>query len=79
GYRGRVWRVADAAYLALSDDRPWVSVVAGGERAPLDDARRRVTDAVRGIRRGEFPPRPVERRLCAMCAFSAVCRKDYVA
>lgn len=78
GYRGRVWRVADAAYLALSDDRPWVTVVADGERTPLDEARRRVTDAVRAIRRGEFPPKPVERRLCATCAFAAVCRKDYV-
>lgn len=79
GYRGRVWRVGEAAYLALGDERPWVSVVKDGERAPLDAARARLLDAVRSIQAGAFPPRPIERRLCASCAFAAVCRKDYVA
>ena len=31
-----------------------------------------------GIAGGHFPPRPAERSLCAVCAYAAVCRKDYV-
>jgi hypothetical protein len=31
-----------------------------------------------GIERGEFPPRPAQRSLCATCAWASVCRKHYV-
>jgi hypothetical protein len=34
--------------------------------------------AADGIGRGEFPPRPHDPMICSYCAFSSVCRKDYV-
>ena len=44
----------------------------------LADGQQRLIDAVDGIERGDFPPRPDEPYLCTFCAFSSVCRKDYV-
>jgi hypothetical protein len=35
-------------------------------------------DVLDGIGAGDFPPRPAERSLCGYCAYSSVCRKDYV-
>jgi CRISPR/Cas system-associated exonuclease Cas4 (RecB family) len=51
------------------------------DRAPDDvlaAARRRLFDLVAGIERGEFPPRPHDPIICGSCAYSSVCRKDYV-
>ena len=31
-----------------------------------------------GIARGEFPARPFEPRWCRYCAYSSICRKDYI-
>jgi CRISPR/Cas system-associated exonuclease Cas4 (RecB family) len=31
-----------------------------------------------GIARGEFPARPHEERWCRYCAYSSICRKDYI-
>ena len=79
GYRGRRWSVGEAAYIAFGDKQPWVSVVSdAGDRAPLERARRRFLDALDGITTGAFPPAPAHRRSCQVCAFAAVCRKDYV-
>jgi RecB family exonuclease len=75
-----VWRVEEAAYVAFSGKRPFVSVI--GTRtdrdAVLADARRRLLETVDGIERGEFPVRPYETRICSYCAYPSVCRKDYV-
>jgi RecB family exonuclease len=80
GEHGRNWRLGQAAYIAFGEKRPYVSVVAGLDERDevVPDALGRLADAVEGIARGEFPPRPERRSLCATCAFAAVCRKDYV-
>ena len=74
------WRVEEAAYVAFSGKRPFVSVI--GTRNDRDvvlaDARARLFDIVDGIERGEFPVRPYETRICSYCAYPSVCRKDYV-
>jgi RecB family exonuclease len=78
GYRGRTWRVGEAAYLALGATQPWVQVIRSPEdRAPLDLARIRVAAALERLARGSFPAAPVDRRLCTVCAFASVCRRDY--
>lgn len=78
--RGGRWEVAEAVYLAFTG-RDNVSVAigdnAGGVRN-LAVGQQRFLDAVDGIGRGEFPPRPFERRICSYCKFAWVCRKEYV-
>jgi RecB family exonuclease len=77
---GAPWRVDEAAYIAFTGRRPVVSIVKP-DRAPDDvlaAARRRLFDLVAGIERGEFPPRPHDPIICGSCAYSSVCRKDYV-
>jgi RecB family exonuclease len=79
GYRGRQWRTGEAAYIALADRRSWVTVVAhADDRQPIEEGRARFLAALDGIALGAFPPAPADRRLCTVCAFAAVCRKDYV-
>jgi RecB family exonuclease len=72
--------VDEAAYVAFSGKRPFVSVMsARSDRdAVLADARARLFDIVDGIERGEFAVRPYETRICSYCAYPSVCRKDYV-
>jgi RecB family exonuclease len=74
------WRVEEAAYVAFSGKRPFVSVISrrNNEDAVLPDARARLFNIVDGIERGEFPVRPYETRICSYCAYPSVCRKDYV-
>jgi len=74
------WRVDEAAYVAFSGKRPFVSVLGtrSDQDAVLADARARLLDVVGGIERGEFPVRPYETRICSYCAYPSVCRKDYV-
>jgi hypothetical protein len=46
-----------------------------------DDAAqrpRRLQRVLAGIARGEFPARPFEPRWCRYCAYSSICRKDYI-
>ena len=31
-----------------------------------------------GIGAGAFPPRPHDEMICRWCAYSTVCRKDYI-
>jgi RecB family exonuclease len=78
GHRGRRWQVGEAAYLALGDRRGWVQVMKAGESDALADGRARLLAALGGIARGSFPPAPADRRSCRVCAFTSVCRKDYV-
>jgi len=74
------WRVDEAAYVAFSGKRPFVSVIGArtDRDAVLADARARLFEIVDGIERGEFPARPYETRICSYCAYPTVCRKDYV-
>jgi RecB family exonuclease/inactivated superfamily I helicase len=79
---GAPWIVEEAAYLGLAGPRPVVPVVKPGDadrQEVLLAARSRLIAAVDGIERGAFPPRPHDPMICRSCAFSTVCRKDYVA
>ena len=79
---GRPWTVDEASYVALAGRRASVPVVERGGvdgQATLDAARSRLLRLLDGIHRGEFPPRPHDPMICRFCAFSTVCRKDYVA
>jgi RecB family exonuclease len=79
---GQDWTVDEAAYVALGGTkRTLVPVIdAGGDKAEatLAEARSRLQAVLDGIARGEFPPRPYEPRWCRYCAYSSVCRKDYI-
>jgi len=44
----------------------------------LADGQHRFLEAVDGIERGEFPPRPADPVMCGRCAFQSVCRKELV-
>jgi RecB family exonuclease len=74
------WQVDEAAYVAFSGKRSFVSVMGrrNDDNSVLADARSRLLDIVDAIERGEFPARPHEVRLCSYCAYPSVCRKDYV-
>jgi RecB family exonuclease len=78
------WTVQEAAYVALGDPkRTLVSVVdadaADAKREEtLADARARLHDVLDGIARGAFPAKPHEERWCRYCAYSSICRKDYI-
>ena len=78
---GRPWPIAEALYLAFSGKRSQATVVKAGDPNPdeaLDAARTRLLGIVDRIGRGEFPAQPQDEILCDFCAYSAVCRKDYV-
>ena len=79
---GPPWAVQEAAYVALGGaKRTLVPVVeASSDEADetLSDARARLQAVLDGIGRGEFPPRPFEPRWCRYCAYSSICRKDYI-
>ena len=80
GYRGRQWKFREAAYIALGRDPGVVRLAPASKDAQeaIADGQARFLDAVDGIERGEFPPRPLERFRCNYCPYSDVCRKDYV-
>ena len=78
--RGGRWEVAEAAYLVFAG-RENVRVLAPDARGTdhaLAAGQQRFLDAIDGMARGEFPPRPAETGLCRYCRFAAVCRKEYV-
>jgi RecB family exonuclease/inactivated superfamily I helicase len=75
------WAVDEAAYVAFSGRQPLAAVVKPGSSeaaTTLDGARERLFDIVEAIGRGEFMPRPHDRRICNHCAYPTVCRKDDV-
>ena len=80
GRHGRSWNLSRAGYVAFKEKQPFVSL--GKTQEELDKAlaegRDRLCAAVDGIERGEFPVQPDEPYLCTWCAYSTVCRKDYV-
>ena len=78
---GRDWSVDEASYVALSGKRALVPVIKAGAADPgavLAAARDRLVSVLDGVAAGVFPPRPHEPRMCVYCAYSSVCRKDYV-
>lgn len=78
--RGGEWRVGEAGYIAFREKKPVRIVIDDGpaSAAKLTEGQERLIDTVGRIERGEFPPRPAQKRLCRTCAYAAVCRKDYV-
>ena len=78
------WTVHEAAYVALGDPKRTLVAVVDADAADvkrdetLADARARLHEVLDGIARGEFPARPHEERWCRHCAYSSICRKDYV-
>jgi len=77
---GTPWRASDAAYISFGRGEH-VEPLAGDEEGlatALAEGEARLVRAVDGIETGAFPPRPAEEFRCTYCAFSAVCRKDYV-
>jgi RecB family exonuclease len=80
GHRGRQWSLADVSYIVYGGHRGIVPVARGaeGRERRLADAQERFVEAVEGIERGEFPPRPVQPHLCTSCSWAGVCRKDRV-
>lgn len=72
--------IAEAAYIAFGGRDPFRVVVGEDKDAEtvLADGQRRFLEAVDGIERGEFPPRPADPVTCGSCAFASVCRKEFV-
>jgi ATP-dependent helicase/nuclease subunit B len=78
---GGDWPIAEALYLAFSGKRSHVPIVRAGDaesHETLEGARTRLIRIVDRVTAGEFPPQPQDEILCDFCAYSAVCRKDYV-
>lgn len=79
GRHQRSWKLGRAGYVAFREKNAFVSL---GGSSSLEDAlaagQERLLAAVDGIERGEFPVNPDEPFLCTRCAYSTVCRKDYV-
>jgi RecB family exonuclease len=78
---GGSWPVAEAIYLAFGGKRSHASVVRAGDPGSdrtLESARTRLLHIVDRVAAGEFPPQPHDEIICDFCAYSAVCRKDYV-
>jgi RecB family exonuclease len=80
GYRGRDWVLGEAAYVAFREDPPVRKLARASDASEkvLEEQERRVVSYLDAIARGEFPPRPAHRSLCATCAWAGVCRKEYV-
>lgn len=78
---GKAWAVDTAAYVAFGQREPFspvVSVEKTDTEKSLFEARNRVFAVIDNIEQGVFPPSPFKKSLCRSCAFTAVCRKDYV-
>ena len=76
--RGR-WPKPSTSHSAESDRRrrSLKRATPDAEEA-LEGARTRLLRIVDRVGQGEFPPQPTDEILCDFCAYSAVCRKDYV-
>jgi RecB family exonuclease len=79
GRHDRSWTLGRAGYVAFREKNAFVEL---GSSTSLEKAveagQERLLAAIDGIERGEFPPRPDEPFICTRCAYSSVCRKDYV-
>jgi ATP-dependent helicase/nuclease subunit B len=75
---GHEWTVDEAVYVSFAGKKAIVSVAGGDDLTLLSTARERVFELVDQINAGVFPPRPNDPIMCGYCAYSSVCRKDYV-
>ena len=75
---GREWTVDEALYLSFAGKKALVTVADERDPKLLATARERVFGLVDQINGGVFPPRPNDPIMCGYCAYSSVCRKDYV-
>jgi RecB family exonuclease len=73
------WAVGEALYISFKG-RPVVPLFtrALDRDRVLAAANERLLQVVGAIERGEFPVQPDQPFFCGYCAFSSVCRKDYV-
>jgi RecB family exonuclease len=79
GYRSRHWSLGEAVYIAFKGPKRVVPLFKDADRAKvLEDAQARLLAAVDAIADGRFPPTPDDVFRCETCAYSAVCRKEYV-
>ena len=80
GHLGRHWRLGDASYLSYEGPTAVTPLTKkpADLTARLAEAQGQLLDVLDGIAAGHFPVTPAERSLCAVCAYAAVCRKDYV-
>jgi RecB family exonuclease len=78
--RGTTWRASDAAYISFGKGEHYEPLARNEEglAAALAEGEARLARAIDGIESGVFPPKPAEEYRCTYCAFSGVCRKDYV-
>jgi RecB family exonuclease len=78
--RGGSWDVKEAAYLVFAGRENVRELASGGRGAPqaFAEEQQRFLDAVDGMARGEFPPRPEDSGLCRYCRFALLCRREYV-
>ena len=75
---GTQWDVEEALYVSFAGKRSTVRVADAVDDEMLGNARERLFELVDRINAGEFPPRPHDPMICSYCAYSSVCRKDYV-
>jgi RecB family exonuclease len=78
--RGRAWRASEAAYISFGKGEHYEPLARTDEglAQALAEGEARLVRAIDGIEAGAFPPAPAEEFRCTYCAFSGVCRKDYV-
>jgi RecB family exonuclease len=76
----RDWSVSEAAYVVYGARRGVRSLGRSRDEIAraVHAAQVRFVTALDAIQTGLFPPRPVHVRLCASCAYAAICRKDYL-
>jgi RecB family exonuclease len=72
------WSVDEALYVSFAGKKAVVGVADARDQKLLVAARDRVFGLIDQINAGTFPPRPHDPIMCGYCAYSSVCRKDYV-
>jgi len=72
------WAVDEALYVSFAGKKAVVGVADARDPKLLVAARDRVFGLIDQINAGTFPPRPHDPIMCGYCAYSSVCRKDYV-
>jgi RecB family exonuclease len=80
GYRSQDWELGEAGYVAFGMRELFVPMRSrrSDQASTIADGQRRFLGAVEGIEAGDYPPRPEDPILCDYCAYTEVCRKDYV-
>src|SRR5258707_2602781 len=73
-YRGRDWKLGEAAYLAFKGPKRVVPLFSSAaDRAKiLGEAQQRLADAIDAIQRGAFPPTPEDAWHCDTGSYASV-------